>query len=61
MQKKEEKRMSRNVKTKKPCTISESLAEAFMEVKGMREGTIPERSLDELFRKIEKWSREERG
>lgn len=60
MGKKEEKRMSRKVNIKRPCTISESIIQSCIEVSKMRSGALPERSLDELFRKMEKWIEEER-
>lgn len=59
--KEEDKTMSTTVNAKRPCTISESIIQSCKEVKGMREGLIPERSLEELFDNIEKWGREERS
>lgn len=43
----------------RPCTISESIMQSCKEVKNMREGKIPKRSLNDLFANIEKWSKEE--
>ena len=43
----------------RPCTISESIIQSCKEVKAMREGKTPKRSLNELFANIEKWSKEE--
>lgn len=57
--KKEEQAMSAVIDQARPCTISESIIESCKEVKSMREGRIPKRSLNELFAKIEKWSKEE--
>lgn len=45
--------------SKRPCTISESIMQSCKEVKSMREGKIPKRSLNDLFANIEKWSKEE--
>lgn len=58
--KEEDTEMSKKIKTKRPCSVSESIIQSCKEVKGMREGVIPERSLRELFDNIEEWSREER-
>ncbi len=43
----------------RPCTISESIMQSCKEVKNMREGKTPKRSLNDLFANIEKWSKEE--
>lgn len=56
---KEEQVMSAVVNLERPCTISESIMQSCKEVKNMREGRIPKRSLNELFANIEKWSKEE--
>lgn len=56
---KEEQVMSAIVNLERPCTISESIMQSCKEVKNMREGRIPKRSLNELFANIEKWSKEE--
>lgn len=56
---KEEQAMSAAVNQARPCTISESIIESCKEVKNMREGRTPKRSLNELFVNIEKWSKEE--
>jgi len=51
--------MSAVMEQARPCTISESLIQSCKEVKSMREGRTPKRSLNELFVNIEKWSKEE--
>ena len=56
---KEEQAMSAVINQARPCTISESIIESCKEVKNMREGRIPKRSLSELFVNIDKWSKEE--
>lgn len=43
----------------RPGTISESIMQSCKEVKNMREGRTPKRSLSDLFANIEKWSKEE--
>jgi len=55
--KKEEQAMSAAMR---PCTISESIMQSCKEVKNMREGKTPKRSLNDLFTNIEKWSKEEK-
>ena len=45
--------------SERPCTISESIMQSCKEVKNMREGKTPKRSLNDLFANIEKWSKEE--
>lgn len=57
--KKEEQAVSAVIDQVRPCTISESIIESCKEVKSMREGRTPKRSLNELFANIEKWSKEE--
>ena len=42
----------------RPCTISESIKQSCIEVKNMREGKTPKRSLNDLFANIEMWSKE---
>ena len=59
MMKEEEQTMSTIMEQTRPCTISESLIQSCKEVKNMREGKTPKRSLNELFANIEKWSKEE--
>lgn len=54
-----EQAMSVAANAERPCTISESIIQACKEVKGMREGQAPKRSLNELFANIEKWNKEE--
>lgn len=56
---KEEQTMSVVVNLERPCTISESIMQSCKEVKSMREGKTPKRSLNDLFANIEKWSKEE--
>jgi hypothetical protein len=51
--------MSASSNQARPCTISESIIQSCKEVRSMREGRTPKRSLDEMFVNIEKWSREE--
>lgn len=59
MKEKEGQIMDVAVNLDRPCTISESIMQSCKEVKNMREGRIPKRSLNELFANIEKWSKEE--
>ena len=59
--KEEDREMSTKINAKRPCSVSESIVQSCKEVKGMREGMLPERSLHELFDNIERWSREERS
>lgn len=42
------------------CTISESIIQSCKEMKSMREGRTPKRSLSELFENIERLSKEEK-
>lgn len=56
---KEELAMSVAADLDRPCTISESIMQSCKEVKNMREGRTPKRSLNDLFANIEKWSKEE--
>ncbi|MBD5548103.1 MAG: hypothetical protein HDQ97_12000 [Lachnospiraceae bacterium] len=56
---KEEQVMSVVANLERPCTISESIMQSCKEVKDMREGRIPKRSLNDLFANIEKWNKEE--
>lgn len=56
---KEEKTMSVVANLERPCTISESIIQSCKEVKDMREGRTPKRSLNDLFANIEKWNKEE--
>lgn len=57
--KKEERTMGATMNQARPCTISESIIQSCKEMKNMREGRTPKRSLNELFANIEKWSKEE--
>ena len=56
---KEEQTMDVAANLDRPCTISESIMQSCKEVKDMREGRTPKRSLNDLFANIEKWSKEE--
>lgn len=56
---KEKQIMGVAVNLDRPCTISESIMQSCKEVKSMREGRTPKRSLNDLFANIEKWSKEE--
>ena len=56
---KEERKMDATMNQTRPCTISESIMQSCIEVKKMREGKEPKRSLNELIANIEKWSKEE--
>lgn len=51
----EGKVMNGKVELNRQCEISDSIVEAFKEVKEMREGKAPKSSLDELFSNIEEW------
>ncbi len=51
--------MSMIMEQTRPCTISESIIQSCKEIKSMREGRTPKRSLSELFENIERWSKEE--
>ncbi len=59
LMKKEGQAMGAIMEQARPCTVSESLIQSCKEVKNMREGRTPKRSLTELFANIEKWSKEE--
>lgn len=52
--------MDTAVKVKRPCSVTESVKQSCMEVKRMREGKAPKKSLDELFENITQWGREGR-
>ena len=52
--KKENKHMQ-SVTTSRPCTIADSIVQSCQEIKKMRDGKIPEKSLDQLFSDIEQW------
>ena len=47
------------VAEKRYCSVKESLASSLKEVKLMQEGKIPKRSLDDLFKNIDKWANED--
>lgn len=51
--------MNKVMEQARPCTISESIMQSCKEVKSMREGRSPKRSLNDLFANIEKWCKEE--
>lgn len=52
--------MNATVEVKRPCSVSESIKQSCMEVKMMREGKAPKKSLDELFANIAEWGKEGR-
>lgn len=54
---KENKRMQ-SVTASRPCTIADSIAQSCQEVRKMRDGKMPEKSLDQLFADIEQWCNE---
>lgn len=56
---KEEQTMNADANLDRPYTISESIMLSCKEVKNMREGRTPKRSLNELFVNIERWCKEE--
>lgn len=56
---KEEQKMDAAMNQTRSCTISESIMQSCIEVKKMREGKEPKRSLSELLANIKKWSKEE--
>lgn len=56
---KEAQKMDATMDSTRPCTISESIMQSCIEVKSMREGKTPKRSLGDLFASIEEWSKEE--
>lgn len=57
--KRKERTMNKVMEQARPCTISESIMQSCKEVKSMREGRSPKRSLNDLFANIEKWCKEE--
>ena len=54
----EKQTMSVTANLERPCTIAESIMQSCKEVKDMREGKTPKRSLNDLFANIEKWNKE---
>ena len=52
--------MNATVEVKRPCSVSESIEQACIEVKMMREGKAPKKSLDKLFADIAEWGKEGR-
>lgn len=46
-------------KDKRYCSVEESIRESFKEIKLMREGKKPKRSINELWAKIDEWKKEE--
>ena len=54
-QTKKENEHMQSVTASRPCTITDSITQSCQEVRKMREGKIPEKSLDQLFSDIEQW------
>ena len=54
-QTKKENEHMQSVTTSRPCTITDSITQSCQEVRKMRDGKIPEKSLDHLFSDIEQW------
>ena len=54
-QMKKENEHMQSVTTSRPCTIADSITQSCQEVRKMRDGKIPEKSLDQLFSDIEQW------
>ena len=54
-QTKKENEHMQSVTTSRPCTITDSLTQSCQEIRKMRDGKIPEKSLDHLFSDIEQW------
>ena len=54
---KKNRKMGATMKQTRSCTISESIIQSCKEVKNIRTGKKPKRSLSELFADIEKWSK----
>lgn len=52
--------MNAKINQTRPCMISESIIQSCKEIKSMREGKTPKRSLEDLFTNIDKWSKEEK-
>ena len=44
--------------TSRPCTISESITESLKEMKLMRDGSIPKRSLNDLWTNLDRWEKD---
>lgn len=47
------------VNNERYCTIEESIIQASKEVRLMRDGKLPKKSLNDLFEKIEMWKNED--
>ncbi len=58
LQTKKENEHMQSVPTSRPCTVADSIAQSCLEVRKMRDGKIPEKSLDQLFSDIEQWCKE---
>ena len=56
--KKEETPMKPANTVSRPCTIADSIAASCKEVRKMREGKLPEKSLEQLFSDIKQWCKE---
>ena len=54
-QMKKENEHMQSVTTPRPCTIVDSITQSCQEIRKMRDGKIPEKSLDQLFSDIEQW------
>ena len=54
-QTKKENEHMQSVTASRPCTITDSITQSCQEVRKMRDGKIPEKSLDQLFSDIEQW------
>ena len=57
-QTKKENEYMQSVTASRPCTITDSITQSCQEVRKMRDGKIPEKSLDQLFSDIEQWCKE---
>ena len=44
---------------KRYCTVEESIKESFKEIKEMREGKRKKNTLDDLWKNIAEWSKDE--
>ena len=56
--KKEETPMKSVNTVSRSCTIADSITASCKEVRKMREGKLPEKSLEQLFSDIEQWCKE---
>ena len=48
-QTKKENEHMQSVTASRPCTITDSITQSCQEIRKMRDGKIPEKSLDQLF------------